>query len=177
MRTVICYNIHMTPEQFNEIKECVAYREDADGCLVWIKKPFNKANNIRIGGPCGSYSIDANSENLGYYHFMFNYKQYRNHRIIWMLHNGFIEDNVQIDHIDQHLNGINNKIDNLRIATPSENALNKRKMKNNTSGFTGITWDKCNNSWKASIKINKCRKSKNFKNIEDAINWRDANRF
>ena len=57
------------------------------------------------------------------------------------------------DHIDR--NTLNNRRNNLRPATQSENAKNHTKRKNNTSGFTGVYWDKNNNNWMVSIHIDK----------------------
>lgn len=164
----------MTESEFEAMKQYIAYDADVSGGLKWIKKPTVKANRCKIGDAVGNYSKDKRTPNLGYYHFMFNYKQYRNHRIIYMLHHGFIEDSVQIDHIDKHIDGCNNRIENLRIVTPSENAHNKRKMRNNTSGVTGVTFDSDNKLWKASISINGKRVQKSFKNFEDAKEWRLA---
>lgn len=57
------------------------------------------------------------------------------------------------DHKDR--NPLNNRRDNLRPATNSENARNHNKQKNNTSGFIGVHWDKDANKWKAEIRVNK----------------------
>ena len=57
------------------------------------------------------------------------------------------------DHADR--NPLNNRRSNLRLATEFENAQNKSKSKCNTSGFTGVSWDKESNKWAAYIKINK----------------------
>jgi len=55
----------------------------------------------------------------------------------------FLEDMGDKPSEDHQLDRIDNDgdytIDNCRWATRSENQMNKRKMKNNTSGFTGIT--------------------------------------
>ena len=57
------------------------------------------------------------------------------------------------DHIDR--NTLNNRRNNLRPANPSENAKNHTKRKDNTSGVTGVYWDKRNNNWMVSINVNK----------------------
>ena len=57
------------------------------------------------------------------------------------------------DHIDR--NELNNRKSNLRPATASENTTNRRRFKNNTSGYTGVVWHKQTQKWRAQIQINK----------------------
>ena len=61
------------------------------------------------------------------------------HRIVWVMHYGPIPDGMQIDHIDG--DGTNNRLSNLRIVTASENKRNMRKLKTNTTGYTGVYRD------------------------------------
>lgn len=56
-----------------------------------------------------------------------------------------------IDHIDR--NPMNNRRSNLREATRSQQAMNRKKQSNNTSGFIGVHLNKRNNKWVAAIKI------------------------
>ena len=63
-----------------------------------------------------------------YYCVSINRKRYMVSRIIWAMHNGrWPEGKLQIDHED----GLtyNNKIENLRELTPSENSLNRKNIK------------------------------------------------
>lgn len=69
------------------------------------------------------------------------------HRIIWEMHNGTIPAGMQIDHIDMDV--FNNRIENLRLATTSQNKANNKKYANNTSGFKGVSRDRTR--WKAVI--------------------------
>ena len=57
------------------------------------------------------------------------------------------------DHSDR--NPMNNRKYNLREATSQENARNHSKQRNNTSGFTGVSWHSTKMVWVASIIINK----------------------
>ena len=61
---------------------------------------------------------------------------YQVHRIIWALVYGSIGDQEMIDHIDG--NPFNNRIENLRIATPAINSRNSVRRINNTTGHTGV---------------------------------------
>jgi hypothetical protein len=94
---------------YNEIFE---YR---DGKLFWKIRP---ANCIQIGDEASANSIDTD----GYKVLGFKGKTLKQHRIIWEMHNGKIPEGMQIDHIDR--NRPNNLIENLRLATPSENRRN-----------------------------------------------------
>lgn len=76
-----------------------------------------------------------------------------------------------VDHIDG--NPLNNRLNNLRVATFSQNMMNRRLQSNNSSGVTGVVWHKQKEKWQSQIKIN----NKNiflgrYNNIESAIKAR-----
>jgi hypothetical protein len=83
-------------------------------------------------------------------------------RLIWM-HRVILERALGtpipagylVDHKDR--NGLNNKRGNLRLATVAQNQHNKNLASNNTSGVTGVYWNKREQKWTARIKRNgKC---------------------
>lgn len=79
-------------------------------------------------------------------------KNFKVHRLVA---NAFIDNpynKKNVDHRDG--NRTNNKVNNLRYATDSENQHNKSMQSNNTSGVTGINFDKRNQKWYARITIN-----------------------
>ena len=55
----------------------------------------------------------------------------------------------QVDHINQ--NKLDNRTENLRIVRPEVNYYNRKMLKNNTSGFKGVSFDKNRNKYIASI--------------------------
>lgn len=55
----------------------------------------------------------------------------------------------------KNTNGLDNRRSNLRDATFSQNGMNKSLQRNNTSGVTGVRWDKHQNKWTAKIKVNR----------------------
>jgi len=48
---------------------------------------------------------------------------------------------------------LNNKIENLRPCTRSENALNSKRASNNKSGVKGVCWHKAAQKWHARINL------------------------
>ena len=52
-------------------------------------------------------------------------------------------------------NGLDNRKDNLRILTQSQNMFNRRGKRNTSSRYKGISWCKDRGKWRASIWINK----------------------
>lgn len=61
-------------------------------------------------------------------------------------------DDEIVDHIDR--NRLNNIKNNLRLTDDTGNARNASISKNNTSGYTGVTFDKKRNKWIAQIVVN-----------------------
>ena len=56
-----------------------------------------------------------------------------------------------IDHIDH--NRLNNRLDNLRVVTASQNARNRTKKANCSSQFRGVSWNKEKGRWEARIRL------------------------
>ncbi|MFW6016554.1 MAG: hypothetical protein ACOCRK_08950 [bacterium] len=80
-------------------------------------------------------------------------------------------NNMYIDH--QDLNPLNNQKRNLNICTNKENNENKGLYSHNTSGYTGVVWDKSREKWKAQIIVNdKCIFGGRFNAKSEAIKCR-----
>jgi hypothetical protein len=78
-------------------------------------------------------------------------KQYKYHRVAWLLHYGDWPKNV-IDHING--DKLDNRISNLRDVCLSQNSQNQtRPAKNNKSGYLGVSRAKSKNKWKSTIKV------------------------
>lgn len=122
-----------------QVKEIFDYH--LNGNLIWKIK---KATNTNIGSVVGS----ENSE--GYLQTSINSVKYKIHQLVFIWHFGYCPK--IIDHIDQ--NKKNNKIENLREATNSQNSMNRPKQLNNTTGFKGVSIHKQSGKFQCSIKIN-----------------------
>lgn len=79
----------------------------------------------------------------------------------------------KFDHINR--NPLDNRKLNLRPCTVSQNGMNSKTPKNNTSGIIGVTFHKGKNKWRARINIDKQRQELGyFDNKDDAIKCRLA---
>ena len=77
-----------------------------------------------------------------------------------------------VDH--KNHNTFDNRKSNLRIVDKSQNMMNRRIAKNNTSGVTGITWRNDSNKWRVRIQVNnKSISIGSYDTIEDAIEARN----
>lgn len=65
--------------------------------------------------------------------------------------------NNQSDLIVDHINGnpLDNRKQNLRLVTVSQNQMNNKKRNNTSSIYKGVSWNKDHKKWKAYIMANK----------------------
>lgn len=72
------------------------------------------------------------------------------HRIVWFMHHGEIPNGCDIDHINH--DRTDNRIENLRIVSRSENLKNKGVVLS-SSGEMGVYWNPSASKWEASLNV------------------------
>jgi len=93
-------------------------------------------------------------------------KLYREHRLIWLHHYGKFPES-DLDHINCIKD--DNRIENLREATKSQNKQNSLIYKNNKCGVKGVWLHKQTKKWCASISVNgKNKHIGSYKSLEEA---------
>lgn len=134
--------------------------EPINGLLFWKPRSpdlFSDTKNRSAEHICANWnSRYADKEALsainefGYKHGSIFNKSYRAHRVIWAMETGSWPAGL-IDHI----NGkpADNRLENLREATRSQNGMNRGAQKNSTSGFKGVTYDKKKQRWASAINL------------------------
>ena len=109
------------------------YDETSPTHLRWAIENNSKAHGKRYKGDvAGSFGNIRNP----YPTVKLGSQRFAIHRIIYALHNGYLNDNQVIDHIDG--NSKNNSISNLRLVDETVNMRNKKKYQNNKSGKCGV---------------------------------------
>lgn len=124
-----------------ELKEQLHYDPET-GVFTWL---VSNSNRVKIG------QVSGRLHSQGYVKIKINNKEYGAHRLAWLYMAGSFPDK-SIDHRDCIRN--NNKWLNLREATIQENSFNSARKARNTSGYTGVTWNKSLNTWTAYCSIN-----------------------
>lgn len=119
---------------------------DRNAGKVFWKKPTG--NRVKPGRAAGNKCRFHGNE---YIQVRVQRTNFLMHRLIWFLEYGEFPKG-QIDHIDG--NGLNNKIENLRDVTVQEQAKNLSRRMTNSSGITGVTWNKNLRAWVAQISVN-----------------------
>lgn len=94
------------------------------------------------------------------------------HRLVMGVSEEYWKD-IQVDHIHDRESRNDNRKSNLRIANFSKNGMNRSLRSNNTSGCTGVNFDKRSGKWRARIRINQKEiELGKFKEKDDAIKAR-----
>lgn len=125
----------MTRDEF--IQTYLAIDPASPTGLTWLGHPSKTHATRFTGKPAGN--IDSN----GRYQTQVQGKNLFNHRIVFFLHHGAWPVG-EVDHIDG--DRLNNRPDNLRDVTRSENEQNKLAR--------GYCWHKRDRRWQARIKVN-----------------------
>lgn len=78
---------------------------------------------------------------------------------------------MMIDHVDR--NPLNNRINNLRLATNGQNTRNAKTRKDNQTGVRGVSYNQINKNWRAILDYNDERVlDKSFSNFDEAVKER-----
>lgn len=123
----------------DELRALLDY-DPSTGLFYW------KVSRTGRGGGIGS--VAGALDRKGHRDITIKGQRYKAHRLAWFwVHGEWPSD--QIDHKDNCPD--HNWIDNLRVATDSQNRMNARRPRHNTSGFKGVSWQKGRQKWQAKL--------------------------
>ena len=117
--------------------------EYSDGDLMW-RESRGSAKKGAVAG--------YRDKRFLYHTIRLDRKLYGAHRLVWLMFHDSLPDNMDID----HANGVrhDNRIENLRLATRSQN-LQNMKSKPSKSGMKHVHWSKSMNKWQVRMRVNK----------------------
>lgn len=121
------------------LKQLVSYNPET-GLFSWL----TPRKGVTMLKECGRIN------NHGYREIGIDRKLYRANRLVFLYVTGEFPDK-DIDHINRIKH--DDRWDNLRLATRSQNSSNSPLKKSNTSGFKGVVWDTDRNKWRVQIRI------------------------
>lgn len=123
---------------YEEARAIFNYRE---GRLYWRVQPYGSAQK---GAPAGCVN------NRGYVTIGWRRRRYSAHRLVFLWHYGWLP--AEVDHINNDHS--DNRVENLRPATRSENQRNIGILSSNKSGVKGVCWHKSSRKWRADCRVN-----------------------
>jgi hypothetical protein len=99
-------------------------------------------------------SVVNYKEPNGYLRVRVDNQRYTVHQVVFCMQHGYIPKMLD------HINGIkdDNRIENLRIANPSQNGYNKPLGKMCKSGVKNVKWESNMKKWQVRLRINKIPK-------------------
>ena len=125
----------------SELLQRLHYDPDT-GIWIWLEPPSNSCK--------AKTRADLNHKS-SYRTVKINKKKQLSHRLAWFYMTGSWPT-AHIDHRDR--DGNNNRWNNLRLASRSENAANSKRPRTNTSGYKGVIWCAKTKCWRARIEVN-----------------------
>ena len=150
----------VTPKLLEYIHSRFEYNPELGRLISKISSGTHKYRHIKGELVKGAATGD------GYREIFFRNHRLREHRLIYLMCHGFLPE--MLDHIDG--NKLNNKIENLRSCSGSQNQFNKKIPKNNTTGFKGILFNKKENRYFGRVRVSgKQYNTKRTKSLTEAV--------
>ena len=141
------------PPSIQLLRECFIV---VHGHLIWKRRPRHHFANVR---GCNIWNSRSPGKEAGYladsatagkrWLVCIGNRMYTRYQIIWAICKGVWPS--QVDHRNRV--STDDRIENLRIASTSQNGANCKKSSRNTSGVKGVSWSEERHKWVASITV------------------------
>jgi hypothetical protein len=133
------------------VRELFTYE---DGKLFWRKTGTGRKANQSAGFK----RFNIRNKNFRWI-IKYKGKEYMRSNLIWIYHHGEIPVDRLVDHRNPN-NTLDDRLENLRLATHKENSVNRVKISNfkgkpTSSKYKGVSWYKRDNNWRAKLSVRK----------------------
>lgn len=153
-----CWHIKMLTA--DRARELLTY-DPKTGWLTWKVSRGSSKKGSRAG------NVNKKPQGFRYRKVTVDGISFLEHRVIWLMVTGRWPEE-EIDH-ENHIT-MDNSWKNLKEATKVENGRNQPQRSTNTSGHTGVTWNKRRNKFQAYIRTENIRYHLGyFSDIESAV--------
>ncbi|YCF39278.1 HNH endonuclease [Pseudomonas aeruginosa] len=143
------------------LSDLLAYSEKSPSGLVWAVDRGYQAKAGQVAG-----WLDPST---GYYRVGVLRKTLWAHRVVWELSRGEIPVGHQIDHVNG--DRADNRVENLRLASHSENKCNVHLRPDNASGVKGLYWHKTLEIWMGEVRFQGRRMTKSSRDRSIVERW------
>lgn len=146
----------ITKEMISDLKSYISY--DSETGVFTYTQDRGRATKGSAAG----------NSRRGYVRIKYNGDYWLAHRVALAWDKGFLESDLVADHING--NGLDNRLCNLRLATPSQNSMNTKVVSSN-SGIKGVSFDERFGCYNAQVILNGKPITGRFKTRLEAENW------
>lgn len=141
----------------DRVRELLSF-DSATGIFTWRKT---------MGGLASIGSVAGSPNSAGYILIKVDGRKYQSSRLAWLYHFG-----QWPEHYVDHVNGdrSDNRIENLRAASPVQNKHNSGPSIVSASKVKGVFWNKKRRKWQARLSLSSSKKRHlgYFHNLSDA---------
>lgn len=142
--------------------------EGSSGRLFWKQRPrhhFASLNACAVWNSKYAGALAGSPNVKKRWSTKINGTLYQNHRLAWALSTGTWPGD-QIDHINGDPG--DNRLENLRVVSNTENQKNRWRSKANTSGVNGVHWHTRDKVWTAHIRVSGKQKALGYFDTQES---------
>lgn len=141
----------LTPDYLRSLFD---YNPDT-GKFLWRERPLSHFVSKRGCSTWNAHHAGAEAfitkSSNGYLMASVDKRRIKAHRAAWAIHHNELTDQI-IDHING--DPLDNRITNLRLASPADNSRNQRIRRDNKTGLKGVYFHRAAGKYGAQIAVN-----------------------
>jgi len=135
----------LTKERLLEVLEF----DESISRFRWRERVGSLRFNARFAGELAGCVSEREPLGLFYRLLRIDKILYKEHRLVWLYWNGELPK-ANLDHLNG--DGLDNRLENLRLDSDRSNQRNRARDPRNTSGYTNVSWNKIGRKWEVQVR-------------------------